>query len=125
MARPFCDGMTRRDTLRLGTAGLFGSPLALPRLLEQQARAATSEPTRKVKATAVIYVFLRSTQQLNVVHGRYWAVFPVSLFMGIGDATIMLLIVHADTIWIGATWMLLECLAAEADRSYADASRAK
>lgn len=59
MARRFCDGMTRRDTLRIGTAGLFGSPLALPWLLERQAHAATSESTRKVKATAVIYVFLQ------------------------------------------------------------------
>src|SRR5437016_4153942 len=31
----FCDGMRRRDVLRLGTAGLFG--LTLPRLLELQA----------------------------------------------------------------------------------------
>ena len=49
------------------------------------------------------YVFLRSFQQLNVVHGRYWAVFPVSILMGLGDATIMLLIVKADTVWIGAS----------------------
>ena len=54
--------------------------------------------------------------------------------LGAGGLNVLLLapvwmqlvhLVMADTIWIGATWMLLECLAAEADRSYADASRAK
>ncbi len=36
-ASTFCDGLSRRDVLRLGTAGLFG--LTLPRLLELQAHA--------------------------------------------------------------------------------------
>src|SRR3954463_29190 len=35
--KTFCDGVHRRDFLRLGTAGLFG--LTLPRLLELQAQA--------------------------------------------------------------------------------------
>src|SRR4051794_23373658 len=37
--RSFCDGLTRRDALRLGTAGLFGLGLTLPNLLELQAAA--------------------------------------------------------------------------------------
>lgn len=45
---PFCDGITRRDLLRLGTAGVFG--LTLPRLLEAQ--------TRSAKDTSLIFVFL-------------------------------------------------------------------
>src|ERR1700745_1077429 len=36
-AKNFCDGMSRRDVLRVGTAGLFG--LTLPRLPELQAQA--------------------------------------------------------------------------------------
>jgi len=36
----FCDGIRRRDFLRLGTAGLFGMGFTLPGLLEMQARAA-------------------------------------------------------------------------------------
>ena len=29
----FCDGLTRRDALRIGTASLFGSAIGLPQLL--------------------------------------------------------------------------------------------
>src|SRR5262245_17538614 len=49
--RTFCDGIRRRDFLRVGTAGLFG--LTLPRLLELQARA--GEARRDV---SVIFLFL-------------------------------------------------------------------
>ncbi len=51
----FCDGRTRRDFLRVGSAGLFG--LTLPALIEGQARAAAaSKPTRDV---SLIFVFLK------------------------------------------------------------------
>src|SRR5579864_4600308 len=36
----FCDGIRRRDFLRLGSAGMFGMGLTLPALLEAQARGA-------------------------------------------------------------------------------------
>ena len=45
---PFCDGVTRRDALRVGTAALFGSALGLPELL----RAAPA------KDVSLIFVFL-------------------------------------------------------------------
>jgi hypothetical protein len=48
---PFCDGLTRRDALRVGTAALFGSALGLPQLLT--ARGAASQ-----KETSLIFVFL-------------------------------------------------------------------
>jgi len=48
MTRPFCDGQSRRDVLRLGVAGLFGSAWTLPRLL-------AAKPTRDV---SLIYLFL-------------------------------------------------------------------
>ena len=32
--RPLCDGLRRRDVLRVGMAGLFGLGLTLPRLLQ-------------------------------------------------------------------------------------------
>lgn len=53
MMKPFCDGIERRDFLRLGTAGLFG--LTLPRLLELQARAEQSQRSRDV---SLIFLFL-------------------------------------------------------------------
>jgi uncharacterized protein (DUF1501 family) len=50
--RPFCDGLARRDFLRLGVAGA----LTLPALLARQARAADQgKPTRDV---SLIYLFL-------------------------------------------------------------------
>jgi hypothetical protein len=50
--RPFCDGLPRRDFLRLGVAGA----LALPDLLARQARAAEQgKPTRDV---SLIFLFL-------------------------------------------------------------------
>src|SRR5437588_1002890 len=53
-AKRFCDGVSRRDMLRFGAAGLFG--LSLPRLLELQAGAADQgRPTRDV---SLIYLFL-------------------------------------------------------------------
>ena len=54
--------------------------------------------------------------------------------LGAGGLNVLLLapvwmqlvhLVMADTIWIGATWMILECLATDADQGFVDASRAK
>jgi uncharacterized protein (DUF1501 family) len=58
MERPttFCDGLPRRDFLRLGTAGLFGLGLTLPGLLEGRARAA-ARGTR-TRDVSLIFVFL-------------------------------------------------------------------
>jgi hypothetical protein len=47
------------------------------------------------------YVFLRAFQQINVIHQHYWRILPTSLGMGIGDVVLILLIVKADTLWIG------------------------
>ena len=44
----FCDGVTRRDALRVGTAALFGSALGLPELL-------AAKPEKDV---SLIFVFL-------------------------------------------------------------------
>ncbi len=52
----FCDGIQRRDFLRLGTAGLFGLGLSLPDLLRLQARAA--EQGRRSNDVALIFLFL-------------------------------------------------------------------
>src|SRR5881396_2764656 len=53
MTRHFCDGLARRDFLRLGTAGLFGIPLTLPRLL------AAKEPSSSTKEISLIYLYLK------------------------------------------------------------------
>jgi hypothetical protein len=50
----FCDGIARRDFLRVGTAGLFG--LSLPSLLERQARAA--DKGHSPKDISLIFLFL-------------------------------------------------------------------
>lgn len=52
--RNTCDGVTRRQALRIGATGLIGG-LSLPRLLELQAKAATPNPA---KAKACIFLFL-------------------------------------------------------------------
>src|SRR5262245_1548626 len=53
----FCDGLARRDFLRIGSAGLFGLGLTLPGILEAQARAA-APPGRRRKDLSLIYLFL-------------------------------------------------------------------
>ena len=52
----YCDGIERRDVLRLGVAGIFGMGLTLPDLLARQARAA--EQGRPVNDFSLIFVFL-------------------------------------------------------------------
>ena len=52
--RQRCDGVSRRHALRLGTTGLLGG-LALPQLLQLQAKAATKQ---KAKAKSCIFLFL-------------------------------------------------------------------
>ncbi|MBM3458585.1 MAG: DUF1501 domain-containing protein, partial [Armatimonadetes bacterium] len=51
----FCDGVTRRQVLRLGGSGLIGG-LSLPGLLQLQAEAATPQPG---KAKACIFLYLQ------------------------------------------------------------------
>jgi hypothetical protein len=50
----FCDGLHRRDFLRLGTAGVLGIGLTLPRLLELEARAGG----RAARDVSLIFLFL-------------------------------------------------------------------
>jgi uncharacterized protein (DUF1501 family) len=52
----FCDGVARRDFLRLGSAGVFGMGLTLPWLLERQARAAAQG--KKSRDVSLIFIFL-------------------------------------------------------------------
>ena len=57
MNRVYCDGMYRRDMLRMGTAGVFGMGLTLPEILAGQAKAAASgAPTKDV---SLIILFLQ------------------------------------------------------------------
>lgn len=53
----FCDGLERRDFLRLGTAGLFGMGLSLSGWLQSQARAQARG--RSTGDVSLIFVFLR------------------------------------------------------------------
>jgi uncharacterized protein (DUF1501 family) len=55
--RTFCDGVKRRDFLRLGTAGLFGMGISLPGLLATQARASLYRRPRH--DVSLIFIFLR------------------------------------------------------------------
>jgi uncharacterized protein (DUF1501 family) len=56
MKRTFCDGLRRRDFLRLGTASVFGLGFTLPDLLARQARA--GEQGKATKDVSLIYLFL-------------------------------------------------------------------
>src|SRR3954471_21526853 len=49
---PFCDGLSRRDALRVGTAALFGTAVGLPRLLAE----------KPAKDVSLIFVFLHGGQ---------------------------------------------------------------
>lgn len=55
--RRFCDGLPRRDILRVGMAGLFGTGFTLPGLLATQARAAGHHAAAQGKS--LIYVVLQ------------------------------------------------------------------
>ena len=48
--KTFCDGIARRDFLRLGVAGVFGCGLTLPRLLAAE--------TGKTRDVSLIYLYL-------------------------------------------------------------------
>ncbi|MBA4191946.1 MAG: DUF1501 domain-containing protein [Planctomycetaceae bacterium] len=52
----FCDGVTRRDALRVGTASLFGASLGLPQLLRAEGAA---KPKKEV---SLIFIFLHGGQ---------------------------------------------------------------
>jgi uncharacterized protein (DUF1501 family) len=54
--KPFCDGLARRDFLRLGSAGIFGLGLTLPEILAGRARTATQG--RTPRDVSLIYLFL-------------------------------------------------------------------
>ncbi len=56
MIRNFCDGRTRRDFLRLGTASVLGLGLTLPDILARQARA--REQGKTSKDVSLIFLFL-------------------------------------------------------------------
>src|SRR5689334_14007097 len=57
--RSYCDGINRRDFLRVGAAGVMGLHLSLPALLQRQAMAATvSGATPPANDMSVIIVFL-------------------------------------------------------------------
>jgi hypothetical protein len=51
-----CEGFSRRDMLKIGSAGLLG--LSLPQLLQLEARASETAPRRGASATSVIMVWL-------------------------------------------------------------------
>src|SRR5262249_46549368 len=57
MTRAFCDGRSRRDFLRVGTASLFGMSFGLPHLLATDR--VKSPGTREV---SLIFVFLKGGQ---------------------------------------------------------------
>jgi hypothetical protein len=56
---PFCDGLARRDFVRLGTAGALGLNFTLSGLLAGQARAAGKPLAQSSTDKSLIYVFLK------------------------------------------------------------------
>jgi len=59
MMRRFCDGLPRRDLLRVGAAGLFGTGFTLPGLLAGRARTAAASGTPAARAQSLIYIVLQ------------------------------------------------------------------
>lgn len=56
MSHRYCDGLVRRDLLRVGAAGLFGTTFTLQGVLQAQARAAAGSATARAKS--LIYIVL-------------------------------------------------------------------
>jgi hypothetical protein len=54
--KPFCDGLSRRDFVRLGTASVFGAGVSLPAIL--QGKASAGEQQRSTTDTSLIFLFL-------------------------------------------------------------------
>ncbi len=54
----FCDGVPRRDLLRIGAAGVMGIGFTLPELLQRQARAAAAKSAGKDDISLII-LFLK------------------------------------------------------------------
>jgi hypothetical protein len=63
--RRLCDGLRRRDVLRVGTAGLFGLGLSLPRLLQARTQA-------RVRAKSMILFVLEG----GPMHQDLWDMKP-------------------------------------------------
>jgi len=55
----FCDGIARRDFLRIGAASVLGSSVTMPGLLEARARATAAGVAADKSDVSVIYVFLK------------------------------------------------------------------
>ncbi len=66
----FCDGVARRDFLRLGAAGVFGLGLTLPELLAREARA--GEAGKPTKDVSLIFLFLHG----GISHMDSWDLKP-------------------------------------------------
>jgi hypothetical protein len=45
-------------------------------------------------------IFAKSFQQKNVMHDRYWLVFPFSMLMAFMETSGVLLVARSDTVWI-------------------------
>ena len=56
LRRTDCEGVHRRDFLKIGAAGVFG--LSLPQILQLEARAQANQPMARRRATSVIMVWL-------------------------------------------------------------------
>ena len=56
--RRFCDGLTRRQLLQAGGAGLFGLSLAKVLAADAIQSAAGAQPARKARAKSVLFIFL-------------------------------------------------------------------
>lgn len=56
MPAKFCDGVARRDFLRMGSAAVFGAGFSLPAILSRQARAAVNG--KQTRDMSLIYLFL-------------------------------------------------------------------
>src|SRR5690242_10826925 len=54
--RRLCDGLTRRETLKVGALSLFGGAFNLPNLLAAEANRSASAPAAKAKSVILLYL---------------------------------------------------------------------
>lgn len=52
-------------------------------------------------AVTFIYIFLKATQQIHVIRKEYPWIVPTSVGMGLCEVSMVLLVVRADSLWMG------------------------
>lgn len=58
-------------------------------------------------AVSFLYIALKATQQLQVVHGQYARILPVSMGMAFCEVFILVNVIRSADDWLGLTFLAL------------------